>query len=736
MSEETDTNITVGLKEDLSPEPAENAHLMKNFEDIETLKTQVQRLALHSGCSTAEPSSAREKDNASPPVSNTSERESSLSLSSDDTLNCDDCRNTGHASNDVSLTVDPKNHELFSNGDGSACQPDLSRPCSQAKGIGAGADRYFSRVNSSPETFLAMEYNGSEIISRSHASDNDLPGPVFRTVSNCNEFDKTVRPEPDRVTLNSIESFTSNTLFCDPSARLYTDTSSLSSISTGTEFSASAVSLGDDYNAESREAVCDVDDGTFMEVSLHGRNSYEKARNRSLDSGFEDHGAKPKRKGFSGFLTRGLFSKKSREDSAPGWKLFGRIPPKDSGTKDSTQITSDYYAKQRANQIAAAQSKGQSSDIMSTTALILENRPVGLPSKSPEETEKHKQEYEAMVEAAKKKDEKKKLQQQRRHEDRMVQAANSWNKLILPNWETMKNTKKVRDLWWLGLPPNVRGKVWKIAIGNELNITHDLYEICRSRAEDRIRLIQESKEAPGSPETVSEPPSNKEASVKVIKLDVSRTFPQLCIFQKGGPYHDMMHSLLGAYACYRPDVGYVQGMSFIAAILLLNMEVADAFVCFANLLNRPCQVSFFRMDEEMLTAYYKTFEEFFLENLPQLYAHFSMHHVTPNLYLMEWVFLLFSKSLPLDVACRVWDVYCRDGEEFLFQTAIGILKFYEAILLQMDFIHAAQFLTKLPEDISADLLFKHIETVQMSIDKKKFLAILAHYKDLCTDGIS
>lgn len=370
MSEETDTNITVGLKEDLSPEPAENAHLMKNFEDIETLKTQVQRLALHSGCSTAEPSSAREKDNASPPVSNTSERESSLSLSSDDTLNCDDCRNTGHASNDVSLTVDPKNHELFSNGDSSACQPDLSRPCSQAKGIGAGllmspvlltedvpmnvgasnrlssvlenmslpllyipttkqlvngderskrspvttdtsssgADRYFSRVNSSPETFLAMEYNGSEIISRSHASDNDLPGPVFRTVSNCNEFDKTVRPEPDRVTLNSIESFTSNTLFCDPSARLYTDTSSLSSISTGTEFSASAVSLGDDYNAESREAVCDVDDGTFMEVSLHGRNSYEKARNRSLDSGFEDHGAKPKRKGFSGFLTRYVFA--------------------------------------------------------------------------------------------------------------------------------------------------------------------------------------------------------------------------------------------------------------------------------------------------------------------------------------------------------------------------------------------------------------------------------------------
>lgn len=26
-------------------------------------------------------------------------------------------------------------------------------------------------------------------------------------------------------------------------------------------------------------------------------------------------------------------------------------------------------------------------------------------------------------------------------------------------------------MWWLGLPPGVRGKVWKRAIGNDLNIS-------------------------------------------------------------------------------------------------------------------------------------------------------------------------------------------------------------------------------------------------------------------------
>lgn len=30
----------------------------------------------------------------------------------------------------------------------------------------------------------------------------------------------------------------------------------------------------------------------------------------------------------------------------------------------------------------------------------------------------------------------------------------------------------MRDLWWQGIPPSVRGKVWSLAIGNELNITH------------------------------------------------------------------------------------------------------------------------------------------------------------------------------------------------------------------------------------------------------------------------
>lgn len=31
------------------------------------------------------------------------------------------------------------------------------------------------------------------------------------------------------------------------------------------------------------------------------------------------------------------------------------------------------------------------------------------------------------------------------------------------------------ELWWQGLPPGVRGKVWIRAIGNELNISKGMY---------------------------------------------------------------------------------------------------------------------------------------------------------------------------------------------------------------------------------------------------------------------
>ncbi|MEE6485620.1 hypothetical protein FKM82_014351 [Ascaphus truei] len=472
----------------------------------------------------------------------------------------------------------------------------------------------------------------------------------------------------------------------------------------------------------------------FLDVTRSSRNTFEARSRRqsapdhladglSLPGAQEQGGERPWAMGIADFFTRNFFSKRSKELkapalSAPGWKLFGKVPPRENIPKDSKIIqqddgsgslssvstpnllnTGEYEARTgricKAPPAQSARRKKFEFEPLSTTALILEDRPANLPAKSVHETLRHRQEYDDMVAEAKKREVKeaqrrKKIMKERfKQEENIASAMVIWNTEVLPNWDAVRNTRRVRELWWQGLPPSVRGKVWSLAIGNELNITPELYEIFLSRAKERWKSFSETS-AENETEDVGVSIADREASLELIKLDISRTFPSLYIFQKGGPYHDLLHSVLGAYTCYRPDVGY-------------------------------------------MLKYFAAFEVFFEENLPKLFLHFNSYSLTPDIYLIDWIFTLYSKSLPLDLACRVWDVFCRDGEEYLFRTALGILRLYEEILLQMDFIHIAQFLTKLPEDITSEKLFSSIAAIQMQNSNKKwtqvFTSLMKDYKE-------
>lgn len=57
----------------------------------------------------------------------------------------------------------------------------------------------------------------------------------------------------------------------------------------------------------------------------------------------------------------------------------------------------------------------------------------------------------------------------------MADQIRIWENEILPNWDQVKRTKRVREMWIEGLPPKVRGRVWYYAFGNRNSITKDLY---------------------------------------------------------------------------------------------------------------------------------------------------------------------------------------------------------------------------------------------------------------------
>uniref|UniRef100_A0A8C0W3B3 Rab-GAP TBC domain-containing protein n=1 Tax=Castor canadensis TaxID=51338 RepID=A0A8C0W3B3_CASCN len=468
------------------------------------------------------------------------------------------------------------------------------------------------------------------------------------------------------------------------------------------------------------------------DVPLNSRNTFEVSRLQSAGDHlpFAAHpapspaaeqgpgiSARARRSGdFFFFFFRisiNLFPKRTKElksvvHSAPGWKLFGKVPPRENLQKTSKIIQQDYEARKQGMTCKATTSSSRRKNFWNLSHFLLTALILRIDHRKYLKALRHRQEYDEMVAEAKKREikeahKRKRIMKERfKQEENIASAMVIWINEILPNWEVMRSTRRVRELWWQGLPPSVRGKVWSLAVGNELNITPELYEIFLSRAKERWKSFSETS-SDNDIEGISV--ADREASLELIKLDISRTFPSLYIFQKGGPYHDLLHSILGAYTCYRPDVGYVQGMSFIAAVLILNLEEADAFIAFANLLNKPCQLAFFRVDHSMMLKYFATFEVFFEENLSKLFLHFKSYSLTPDIYLIDWIFTLYSKSLPLDLACRVWDV------------------FY--ILLQMDFIHIAQFLTKLPEDITSEKLFSCIAAIQMQNSTKKWTQVFA-----------
>lgn len=407
----------------------------------------------------------------------------------------------------------------------------------------------------------------------------------------------------------------------------------------------------------------------------------------------------------------------------------------------------------------------------SSNNLSVGRRPSNLPPKNEFEERKHIAEFQEILKQAKKKElkeikiKKKVLTKQILQEDQVRVSIRCWTDEILPCWDTCHITKKARDLWWNGIPSPIRSKVWSIAIGNDLNITEELFRICIERSKEKIwtkqfvcrrssnptfslknstkthrraiSSVSQSAKMPSNSDTFStkialmsldetsecakydvqqsdDEEDKNEPVGFLIKLDVSRTFPHLGLFQESGPYHKSLSDILSAYVVYRPDLGYCQGMSFLAAMLLLNLDsVYAAFVAFANLLNNELLLTFYRLNECKMKAVYAYYDHQLKSLFPKLAQHFASVGLTSDLFFVYQVYTIFARSLPLECACRVWDIFLRDGNEFIFRASLGILSMYQEELLGLEFVDLAQFLSQLPDEMEIDKYFQTIASIKL-----------------------
>lgn len=307
-------------------------------------------------------------------------------------------------------------------------------------------------------------------------------------------------------------------------------------------------------------------------------------------------------------------------------------------------------------------------------------RPSNLPPKDPAEAAQHKrlvaEQARMYLDRIREKEKINQRYQEKKimRENEIQEMMKTWEAEILPNWDKKRKSKQVERLVKKGLPPKVRGEVWLRFIGNPMGITQDFFMINVTKAQ-KLRLQLEA----GNLEAVG-----KEGSLKFINTDISRTFHQMGYFREGSPLNFQLRDMLEAFTISRPDIGYVQGMSYVAGILLLNLEPYKAFVVLVNIISSPLLIPFYRLDQVGITRRCQMFRLLLRHNLPELTDHFETEGVKPGMFLIEWFLTLFARTLNQDLTSRIWDLYVMNGPVVLFQTGIALLKIVAPSLANED----------------------------------------------------
>ena len=251
-----------------------------------------------------------------------------------------------------------------------------------------------------------------------------------------------------------------------------------------------------------------------------------------------------------------------------------------------------------------------------------------------------------------------------------------WEEHVLPNWDQAIREPRTRELWWRGVAPRSRAKVWEKAIGNELALTETTYTKALQRAKDAEARIAQLR---------TDDSSTEKAWVDAIHRDVKSTFPELNIFQPGGPLHHDLIEVLMAYSMYRADVGYSHGTHLTAALLSLTLpSPSSTFLNLANLLNRPLPLAFLTSSPPATKKAFSLTLTLLSHKLPRLHYHlFSVLGLGADEVLepmMRTLFLGPGGGVGVEIAVRLWDVMVFDGDSAIIRTAVAVLAALESRL--------------------------------------------------------
>uniref|UniRef100_A0AAY4EJ45 TBC1 domain family, member 4 n=1 Tax=Denticeps clupeoides TaxID=299321 RepID=A0AAY4EJ45_9TELE len=170
-----------------------------------------------------------------------------------------------------------------------------------------------------------------------------------------------------------------------------------------------------------------------------------------------------------------------------------------------------------------------------------------------------------------------------------------------------------------------------------------------------------------------------------ILVDLGRTFPTHSYFSAQlGAGQLSLFNLLKAYSLLDAEVGYCQGISFVAGVLLLHMSEEQAFDTLKFLMYDLGFRRQYRPDMISLQIQMYQLSRLLHDYHRGLYNHLEEHEICPSLYAAPWFLTLYASQFPLAFVARIFDLLFVQGLEVIFKVALCLLASHEGEIVECD----------------------------------------------------